>query len=130
MSNYSKITKHPQTGYYEIAEYRDDFFGPHIYGVYFKSDDKTYPSDLVERKQVYDFWVDDVLNAYKDFLTTVSLSDDGIDHTEELVMEFLNNIQNQYVERWKKDPAAGNGATLKSAVLKRDLEDILDDHCI
>lgn len=98
MSTYTKITKHPQTGLYEAAVWYDDYFGHHLYGVEFKSDDKVYPSDLVERKQVYEFWAEDVTNAFKRFIP-------GHANENEAILEFLNTIQAEYVKRWEKDPA-------------------------
>jgi hypothetical protein len=35
MSNYFRETKHPETGYWEKAEWLDDFYGSHHYGVRF-----------------------------------------------------------------------------------------------
>ena len=35
MSNYSRLTKHPKTGEFLQAEWLDDYFGPHEYGVRF-----------------------------------------------------------------------------------------------
>lgn len=101
MSTYSKITKHPQSGIYEVAEYRDDFFGPHIYGVYFESDDKTYPEDLVDEKQVQNFDKDDVLNAFRVWLSVNEFQ--GIDSTE---LSLLNEIQRQYKLRWEGKSAS------------------------
>ena len=36
MSSYSRQTKHPKTGKWEKAEWLDDYFGRHHYGVRFK----------------------------------------------------------------------------------------------
>ncbi len=110
MSTYTKITKHPQTGIYEQATYCDDYFGPHIYGVLFKSDGKTYPLDLVESKQIYDFWKDDVINAYKICRPYEKVEDEEI-------LIFLDAIESQYRNRWKLDPETGNGATRLSRVI-------------
>jgi hypothetical protein len=38
MSTYNRQTKHPKTGEWEDATWRDDFFGPHHYGVIFPSE--------------------------------------------------------------------------------------------
>lgn len=35
MSSYSKLTKHPKTGKWENAQWLDDYFGRHLYGVAF-----------------------------------------------------------------------------------------------
>jgi len=53
MSSYSKITKHPITGKWEMAQWLDDYFGKHHYGVRFPSEDKVYNPDEVnlETKQ-------------------------------------------------------------------------------
>lgn len=109
MSTYSKIRKHPQTGEYEMATFVDDYFGPHIYGVHFSSDDKTYPVELVESKQVYDFWKDDVILAYCYLM--------GFAATDEGVITFLNQIEKQYKARWERDPVTGEGATLHSKIV-------------
>ncbi len=38
MSSFKKETKNPKTGEWEKAEWLDDFFGNHNYGVVFPSD--------------------------------------------------------------------------------------------
>lgn len=49
MSNYSAPTRHPITGAIEMADWLDDSFGRHIYGVRFHGEEKIYPStDCVE----------------------------------------------------------------------------------
>ncbi len=108
MSNYTKITRHPQTFGYELAEYCDDYFGPHLFGVKFASDGKVYPFEQVEKKQVYDLWLEDVLNAFG-YWVGGSVSD-----TDKL--EFLNQIQYQYKARWERDPLGGEGALEKSRI--------------
>lgn len=35
MSNYKKLTRHPKTGEWVEADWLDDYFGPHHYGVKF-----------------------------------------------------------------------------------------------
>lgn len=110
MSDYKKITKHPQNGGYELADWHDDYFGPHAYGVEFRSDSKIYPADLVERAQVYDFYIEDVMEAFEK--TAFAAGD-------EEMLDFLNAIQEAYAARWKADPITGNGATEKSRVVKR-----------
>lgn len=109
MSTYTQITKHPQTGTYEEATWHDDYFGPHIYGVEFPSDSKTYPVDIVEEKQIHDFWVDDVVKAYENCSGTSS----------DPILDFLNQIQIEYKKRWEEDPITGNGATEKSKIVKK-----------
>lgn len=118
MSTYTQITRHPQTGMYELATWHDDHFGPHIYGVEFPSDKKVYSVDLVEQAQIHNLWKDDVVAAYRWFLKTVSLGH-GVDNTEELLLEFLNQIDHQYKLRWEADPITGNGATESSRVVKK-----------
>jgi len=110
VSTYKAITKHPQTGNYELAEWHDDYYGTHIYGVEFH--DKVYPADIVEQKKIYDFWVDDVVAAFK--IKRPNRSDEDTE-----IINFLNEIQRQYERRWKDDPKTGNGATEKSKVLKK-----------
>lgn len=110
MSNYKSITKHPQTGTYELAEWVDNYYGPHLYGCRFESDGKVYPRDLVERAQIYDFWIEDVIEAFKKITNW---------RNDEPIVDLLNEIQNQYKLRWERDPETGEGATEKSRVVKR-----------
>jgi hypothetical protein len=42
MSNYIQETKHPETGKWEKAEWLDDHFGKHLYGVRFPSDGRVF----------------------------------------------------------------------------------------
>lgn len=69
MSSYAKITKHPTTGEYHLARWIDDYFAPHYYGVKFPTDEKVYPAEFVEERQIHDFWFDchdyDRLRAYR-----------------------------------------------------------------
>lgn len=48
MSTYSRMTKHPVTGKWEKAVWRDDFFGKHQYGVQFAGDAETYDPRTVK----------------------------------------------------------------------------------
>ncbi len=43
LSNYSAITKHPETGKLEMADWLDDSFGRHVYGVRFYGNPTIYP---------------------------------------------------------------------------------------
>lgn len=45
MSTYKKITKHPYTKEFENAEWLDDYYGNHNYGVRFPSDNRVFPAD-------------------------------------------------------------------------------------
>lgn len=47
MSNYKQLTKNPRTGEFEEAEWLDDYFGRHHYGVRFK-DGTIYDTWKVE----------------------------------------------------------------------------------
>lgn len=50
MSNYFQLTKHPVTGEIERAEWIDDYFGRHKYGVRFPSDTpRVYEEQLCEQ---------------------------------------------------------------------------------
>ena len=49
MSNYGKPTKNPETGRVEEAEFLDNYYGPHRYGVRFP-DGKVFPIDEVEEE--------------------------------------------------------------------------------
>jgi hypothetical protein len=45
MSSFIRKTKHPNTGRYEDADWLDDYFGKHRYGVKFP-DGKIFEADL------------------------------------------------------------------------------------
>lgn len=108
MSTYNKITRHPQTGKWENALWIDDYFGHHIYGVEFKSDSKVYPIDLINSKDIKNFWAEDVKNAF-----CVYLEDPNIKNPYYMPNElsiFLNLVEEEYKKRWKEDPLGGNGA--------------------
>lgn len=47
MSNYSQITKHPETGEMVSAHWIDDYFGRHRYGVRFP-DGKMFRAEEIE----------------------------------------------------------------------------------
>ena len=44
MSNYHALARHPITGKIEMADWLDDSFGHHIYGVRFPGDETIYRS--------------------------------------------------------------------------------------
>jgi len=98
VSNYSKATRHPNTGRWEDAEWLDDYFAPHVYGVKF-SDGKVYTVEMVEKKELKEFWADDVITAYNNLY--------GKDYP---ITDFLNEIDVVYKNRWKADPKGGQGA--------------------
>lgn len=106
MSSYKRITRHPNTGIYEIAFWQDDYFGPHEYGVLFASDKITYPSDKVSNAQLKEFWADDVINAFQNWISDFTESEE-INHK---TLEFLEELNKVYNLRWKSDPIGGNGA--------------------
>jgi hypothetical protein len=99
VSNYTKITRHPNTGKYYLAEYKDDYFGPHLYGVRFPEDEVVYPYEQVANAQLKEFWVKDVFDALRDY---------GLQPEE--ILEFTDHLQTAYKERWKRDPLGGEGA--------------------
>lgn len=47
MSNYTKITKHPVTGFWQPAVWLDNYFGPRKYGVRFP-DDEVFNPEVVQ----------------------------------------------------------------------------------
>lgn len=100
MSTYSKVTRHPQTGKWELATWHDDYFGHHEYGVEFPSDKKVYPVDIVQPKQIKHYWADDVRAAlqeiYHDYGIAAGMS------FQLFEVEFLDEIENAYKIRWKK----------------------------
>jgi len=113
MSTYQQITKHPWTGKYEDAIWIDDYFGPHLYGVRFPSDDRVFPPDMIQDKEIYDFWSEDVIRAFQWFIT----NDEG-ENVYEATIRFLNRVQYEYKKRWERDPDTGEGATEKSGVVR------------
>lgn len=60
MSHFTKPTLHPVTGKLEIAEWLDDYFGRHQYGVRF-ADGSVVHEDVV-RETREDKVVDDLVN--------------------------------------------------------------------
>jgi hypothetical protein len=104
MSNYSKITRHPITGTYEKADYQDDWFGPHMYGVLFTSDKKIYPIEQVNNAQLKEFWAEDVLEAFMAYVGEDSAS------PEMDLLVFLEYLDYAYKARWERDPNGGEGA--------------------
>ena len=102
MSNYQKVTRHPFNGKYEVAQWLDDYFAPHVYGVQF-SDGKVYPVDMVEKAQIKTFWADDVVEGVR------SLHMDYQD-ADAAALELLTAIDEQYNARWERDPIGGGGS--------------------
>lgn len=51
MSNFTRRTKHPYTGVWEDANWLDDYFGKHEYGIQFPSDLKVYRERELNVKQ-------------------------------------------------------------------------------
>lgn len=98
MSSYKKITRHPQTHQYEDAHWIDDYFGPHIYGVRFESDDKVYPVDMVDHAQLKEFWAQDVIDTIE------------AKYGPGQVLPFLKTLDHKYKARWERDPSGGEGA--------------------
>lgn len=109
MSTFVRVTKHPQSKKYELATWVDDYFGSHIYGVHFKSDGKVYPTELVDKGEVKNFWVEDVKIGFLKFLE----DNDMTEQPNEDLLDFLNYIQLAYNERWERDPLLGEGATMQ-----------------
>lgn len=50
MSHFTRKTNHPETGKTEEAEWMDDYFGPHEYGVRFK-DGKVFKESEIEKQE-------------------------------------------------------------------------------
>jgi hypothetical protein len=116
MSTFVRVSKHPQTGQYELATWIDDYFGPHIYGVLFNSDQKTYPTEMVDKAEVKNFFAADVKVAFLKYIEGQELDP----HAE--LLKFLNGLEETYNERWDRDPLYGEGATMD------DTEDDDDDY--
>lgn len=51
MSNFSRMTKHPKTGEMDLAEWLDDHFGHHRYGVRFP-DGQVFRETEIEGESV------------------------------------------------------------------------------
>lgn len=47
MSDFYQTAKHPKTGEVELAQWIDDYFGPHQYGVRFQ-DGTVFHADRIE----------------------------------------------------------------------------------
>lgn len=47
MSSYQQVTKHPDTGVMEMADWLDDYFGRHRYGVRF-ADGKVFRAEQID----------------------------------------------------------------------------------
>lgn len=109
MSSYTKITRHPQTGAWEKAFWIDDYFGSHVYGVRFKSDNKVYSTDIVNKKNIQHFWAEDVKDAFAIYLESPIIQTPDIEGD---MLLFLNLIEEAYKARWERDPLEGEGATL------------------
>lgn len=110
MSDYSQITRHPLTGMYCHAEWFDDHFGPHLYGVKFPGDDVIYPADQVRGAELKTFWAADVMETAQSIYETISAGYDGWKSKDEFVLDFLEMLGVKYKERWKRDPLGGEGA--------------------
>jgi hypothetical protein len=51
MSNYTRLTKHPETGSWSLADWLDDYFGHHRYGVRFRGEDRTFRENEVDHSE-------------------------------------------------------------------------------
>lgn len=100
MSTYKRITKHPLRAEWHNAEWIDDYFGPHRYGVKFPNDAVTYPADQVEEAQLKTLWTHDVLEAVAEL----------VEGDSKKVMKFLELVEVEYKKRWERDPEGGEGA--------------------
>jgi hypothetical protein len=98
MSSYNAITRHPNTGKYHLAEWKDNYFGDHLYGVKFPEDDVVYPADQVEMAQLKTFWAQDVIETLRRKTGSES------------ILPFLELLDSVYKARWKRDPISGEGA--------------------
>ena len=52
MSNFERLTEHPETGEMKSASWLDDYFGKHKYGVKFKGEDKIYKESEIQAYRV------------------------------------------------------------------------------
>lgn len=50
MSNYSRETKHPITGEWQVADWLDDYFGKHQYGVRFHDGEVFKEEEIKETR--------------------------------------------------------------------------------
>lgn len=51
MSSFKQLTKHPQTGEMQMAEWLDDYFGRHRYGVRFPDGNVYQEHEIEEAKR-------------------------------------------------------------------------------
>ena len=65
MSNYTQPTKHPETGEIEMADWLDDFFGPHRYGVLFP-DGRVWREQDIEPEETTEQILSDLRKASGD----------------------------------------------------------------
>lgn len=107
MSDYKQLTRHPLRDQYHFAEWKDDYFGPHLYGVKFPDDTIVYPAQQVKDAQLLTFWADDVLVALGNYLKE-GWNDEANIQKEHL--KFLSELSKAYKARWKRDPIGGEGA--------------------
>lgn len=98
MSNYSKITRHPRMGKYQIAMWHDDYFALHYYGVAFPDDTVVYPADLVEKAQLVSLYADDVIEGLRSYFSSLNYTGEGDRQT----VEALEYIDKAFKERNKK----------------------------
>lgn len=105
MSTYNKITRHPQTGKWELAQWIDDYFGDHVYGVKFDSNGKVYPAEIVDNKNPLTFWADDVTEAFKIYVkNTQNVIDSDYEYLDKELIKFLDGLEKEH----KKFKLRGN----------------------
>lgn len=110
MSTYEKFTRHPHTGKYSKASYKDDYFGPHMFGVKFEEDPVVYPAEQIEKAQLKEFWADDVIKAIRAF-TLVDIDPKlNQDEADAFTLKFMERLDTAYKNRWHSDPTGGEGA--------------------
>lgn len=102
MSDFSRVTRHPNNSQYAVARWHDNYFGAHRYGVEFPGDAVVYPASQVEEAQLKEFWADDVLATLRDSQITAL--------TEPQIVQWLEDLQVTYKDRWNRDPATGEAA--------------------
>lgn len=50
MSNFTKLTRHPISGLMEEADWLDDYFGQHRYGIQFKGSPIVYTEREIKKE--------------------------------------------------------------------------------
>lgn len=93
MSSYKKETKHPISGHWETADWLDDYFGSHLYGVRFPSTGEVFPETSFEwetRENQHEYSPEKERDQVRK-LRPMSLSEENIN--AKIVLAFLEKLE-------------------------------------